>query len=66
MIVNRGTLIDGYAEWQLNSTLPGAVIISYVANEFDSGDSESEDIESLRDQIEILHELVDKILLDER
>jgi len=65
MIVSRAKLNDGYTDWVINSTMPVKMQIFYVENNVRYEDSDSDlDIEKLRDEIEMLHELVDKILLD--
>jgi len=64
MIVSRARMKDGYTTWQVNATMPIVINLFYVdSNESMVYDDESE-IQKLRDEIDILHELVDKILID--
>ena len=63
MIVSRGKLIDGYTEWQMNTTQPCKLSLFY-GEESGVSEHDSDEIEELRDQIEALHELIDNILLD--
>lgn len=65
MIVSRAKLNDGYTEWYINSTMPVLMQLFYVPKDAVSQqDYDDSEIERLRDEIEMLHEIVDKILLD--
>lgn len=64
MIVSRAKMKDGYTTWQMNTTMPVVMNLYFVdSNESAVFDDES-DIQKLRDEIDVLHELIDKILID--
>lgn len=65
MIVSRAKLNDGYTEWHINSTMPVVMQLFYVPKDGTlQQELDDSEFERLRDEIEMLHELVDKILID--
>jgi len=64
MIVSRARMKDGYTTWHMNTTMPIVMNLFYVDKNESMVYDEDSEIQSLRDEIDILHELVDKILID--
>jgi hypothetical protein len=62
MIVSRAKLNDGYTEWQINSTMPITIQLFYVPK--DGVSEQDPEIQELREEVEMLHEMLDKILLN--
>jgi hypothetical protein len=62
MIVSRAKLNDGYTEWQINSTMPTTIQLFYVSK--DGVSEQDPEIQELREEVEMLHEMLDKILLN--
>lgn len=62
MIVSRAKLNDGYTEWQINSTMAITIQLFYVSK--DGVSEQDPEIQELREEVEMLHEMLDKILLN--
>lgn len=62
MIVSRARLNDGYTEWQINSTIAITIQLFYVPK--DGVSEQDPETQELKEQVEMLHEMLDKILLN--
>ena len=62
MIVSRAKLNDGYTEWHINSTIAITIQLFYVPK--DGVSDQDPEIQELREEVEMLHEMLDKILLN--